>query len=82
MTAALHHLIPLVGVLAACVALAVSRASFYRAHKPRIVPKPRPTPARALTAAENVEVLAVLDSDRFGDKTPRQVYAELLDEGR
>lgn len=82
MTTALQHLIPLVGVAAACVALAVCRASYYRAQKPRPEPKPRPTPARALTAAENAEVLALLDSDRFGDKPPRQIYAELLDEER
>jgi putative transposase len=81
-TTALSHLIPLVGVAAACVALAVCRASYYRARKLKREPKSRPTPVRALSAAENAEVLAVLDSERFGDKPPRQVYAELLDEGR
>jgi len=81
-TAALHHLIPLVGIAAACVALAVCRASYYRAQKPRSEWKPRPTPTRALSPEESAAALALLDSERFCDKPPRQVYAELLDEGR
>jgi len=81
-TIALSHLIPLAGVLAACAALGVCRATYYRAQKPRPARRPRPRPARALSEAESAEVLALLDSDRFGDKPPRQVYAELLDEGR
>jgi len=80
-TAALNYLIPLVGIVAACAALAVSRASFYRDQKPRPSPKPRPTPPRALTESQRQNVLAMLDSDRFADKAPRQVYAELLDDG-
>lgn len=80
MTAALTHLVPLVGVLGACAALAVNRASFYRWQKPAAPKAPRPRPVRALSDAENAEVLATLDSDRFMEKTPREVYAELLDE--
>jgi len=80
-TAALNILVPIVGVAAACVALAVSRATFYRDRKPKPAPKPRPRPARALTLSQCENVLAVLDSERFADKAPRQVYAELLDEG-
>jgi putative transposase len=81
-TNALTHLIPLVGVVAACVALNVCRASYYRAQKPAAARKPRPKSSRALSDDENANILAVLDSERFGDKPPRQVYAELLDEGR
>lgn len=81
MTTGLAHLIPLVGVVAACAALAVPRASYYRAQRPRPEPKPRPTPPRALTGEQREDVLAILDSDRFADKAPRQVYAELLDDG-
>jgi putative transposase len=81
-TNALTDLIPLVGIVAACAALCVCRASYYRAKKPRPEPRPRPQPSRALSADENAEVLALLDSEQFGDKPPRQVYAELLDEGR
>jgi putative transposase len=80
--AALAHLVPVVGVVAACASLGVCRASYYRAKRPAPPRRPRPRPARALSDAENAQVLAILDSERFGDKTPREVYAELLDEGR
>jgi putative transposase len=80
-TAALNYLIPLVGIAAACVALGVPRSSYYRAQKPRPPAKPRPVPPRALTAAQRADVLNTLDSDRFADKAPRQIYAELLDDG-
>lgn len=80
MTAALQHLIPLVGVVAACTALGVNRASYYRWRQPVVEPKPRPAPKRKLSADERRHVLDVLDSERFMDKAPRQVYAELLDE--
>jgi len=80
-TTGLQYLIPLVGIVAACAALAVPRASYYRAQQPRPAPRPRPTPPRALTASQRDDVLAILDSDRFADKAPRQVYAELLDDG-
>jgi putative transposase len=77
----LAFLIPLVGVLTACAVLGVARASYYRAQKPKPEPKPRPRPARALTDEERARVLATLDSDRFVDKVPAQVYASLLEEG-
>jgi putative transposase len=80
--AGVASLIPLVGIVAACAALGVSRASYYRttaAPKPR---PPRPRPPRALDDVERAEVLAVLDSDPFADKAPAQVYAALLDTGR
>lgn len=75
------YLIPLVGVLAACFALGVSRASFYRAQKPKPEPKLRPRPARALSDGELARVLATLISDEFMDKAPAQVYAKLLEDG-
>lgn len=81
MTAALDHLSPLVGIVAACAALCLSRATYYRDRRPPAPRRPRPTPRRALTAAQRENVLAILDSDRFADKAPRQVYAELLDDG-
>lgn len=43
--------------------------------------RPRPTAANALTAAEQEQVLAVLTSERFVDKSVAQVWATLLDEG-
>ena len=75
-------LIPLVGVVAACAALVLSRATFYRRQRPTRTPTPRPSPPRALSPAERACVLAALNSERFADKAPRQVVAQLLDEDR
>ena len=72
-----------VGVAPACRALGVPRASFYRRQRP--APghqQPRPTPARALCASERAHVLDVLASPRFVDRSPAEVVATLLDEGR
>jgi putative transposase len=41
----------------------------------------RPTPERALAAAERQGVLDHLHSERFCDKAPAEVYATLIDEG-
>ena len=70
-----------VGRAAACRALEIPRASFYRGVGERQQPAPRPTPARALTAPERAAVLEQLHSERFRDQPPAQVYATLLDEG-
>jgi putative transposase len=43
---------------------------------------PRSTPANRLTATERAQVLAVLNSAEFVDRTPLQIYATLLDDGR
>jgi transposase InsO family protein len=45
-------------------------------------PSPRPVPANRLTALEQQEVLARLNSVEFVDRTPLQVYAELLERGQ
>jgi len=68
-------------VSAACQALGVPRSSFYRARQPKKEPQTRPTPKRALSQAEKTEVRQTLNSERFQDSSPRQVYATLLDEG-
>ncbi|MCP4603620.1 MAG: hypothetical protein GY847_24395 [Proteobacteria bacterium] len=69
-----------VGVSQACCALSVPRSSVYRARLPKAEPVPRSTPERALSDGEKVEVREVLNSKRFCDSSPRQVYATLLDE--
>jgi putative transposase len=74
-------LVPLVGVVAACAALGVSRTSYYRAQQPKPEPKPRPRPARALSDEERAHVLATLDDNAFMDKAPAQVFAKLLEDG-
>ena len=71
-----------VGVAQACRALGVARSSVYRARKPKGEPTPRPKPPRALSVEEKAEVRAVLNSERFCDSAPREVYATLLDEDR
>jgi putative transposase len=42
---------------------------------------PRPTSVRGLSADEQEQVRRVLNSERFRNQAPRQVYAALLDEG-
>jgi putative transposase len=79
---AVEQLAPQAGIAAACEALGVSRASFYRQQQPRsIEPKPRPRPTRSLSQSEQQKVLEVLHSERFVDQSPAEVYATLLDEG-
>lgn len=71
-----------VGVVAACRALEVPRASYYRFFNPRVFPAARrPSPPRALSPQERQVVLDTLHSERFVDKAPLEVYATLLDEG-
>jgi putative transposase len=72
-----------VGVSAACQALEMPRSSLYRA---RNVTEPQPVcedpvSPRALPPEERAEVRQVLNSERFADQPPREVYATLLDEG-
>ena len=70
-----------VGVVAACEALEVARATLYRWRRPAVEPSPRGPSHRALGAAARAEVLAILNGMRFADKAPAEVHATLLDEG-
>jgi putative transposase len=70
-----------VGVKRACEVLGVSRSSLYRARQPDTPASPRPPSQRALSEAERQRVRDLLNSERFVDSAPRQVYARLLDEG-
>lgn len=73
-----------VGTSAACEAVGLSRATYYRVASARAnptPPSPRPTPRRALTAEQRQEVLDVARSERFADLAPAQIYHQLLDEG-
>jgi putative transposase len=65
-----------------CAGLGIGRASFYRWQRPS---PPLPTERihpRALSVNERQDVLGVLNSERFCDQAPGEVYATLLDEGR
>jgi putative transposase len=83
---AVSELVPIVGAAAACQAVGQPRSSWYRRHRrspapprqPRPAPRPQP---RALSAAEQAQVLEVLHAERFWDAAPATVYATLLDEG-
>jgi putative transposase len=66
------------GLKDACAALGVPRSSLYRAEKPRST-SARISP-RALSTEERERVRDTLNSPRFQDLAPREVYATLLDE--
>jgi putative transposase len=73
---------PMLGVAPVCHALAIPRASYYRWRKPKESrPVGRRVP-RALPTAERERILAVLNSERFAELPPAEVYATLLDEGK
>ncbi|MEO8381261.1 MAG: DDE-type integrase/transposase/recombinase, partial [Acidobacteriota bacterium] len=66
----------------ACDALSLPRSSFYRRGKSRATEtplQPRRSPRR-LSVEERATVLSTLNSERFADCSPAQVYATLLDE--
>ena len=69
------------GIVWACEALRIPRASYYRSLKKKEKRLRRPKPKRALSEEERSEVRKMLYSKRFRDKAPREVYAALLDEG-
>lgn len=75
-----------IGAEPACQHLGVPRSSYYRSKRPKPqeaqAKQRRPRPPRALSESERSEVRLLLNSDRFCDASPRQVYARLLDEGR
>ena len=70
-----------VGTARACDALGLARASYYRGLQPQLPARERPTPERALSAAERQVVLDTLHSEAFVDKAPAEVWATLLDQG-
>ncbi len=82
--AAVNELAATTGVRAACQALALPRASYYRKMRPRgsRPPVARRLPARALRPEERETVLGCLHEERFQDRSPAAVYATLLDEGQ
>jgi len=70
-----------VGIEAACDALGVARASFYR-YPPVFGPRlRRPIPARALRPEERQTVRALPNGERFQDCSPAAICATLLDAG-
>lgn len=75
-----------VGARASCAALGVPRASYYRWTSPPTPPVitktiVRAPSHRALSTQEQQEVLDTLHAERFLDRSPAHVVAELLGEG-
>jgi len=67
-----------------CAALGEPRSSYYRSQKPVIRENPSDTSRsspRRLTDYEEKMALQILNSERFRDTSPGEVYAVLLDEG-
>ncbi|MGW7449801.1 IS3 family transposase [Kitasatospora sp. NPDC054795] len=84
MAAGVEELAPHVGVVEACRLAGRSRATHHRRLNPR-EPKPRqprPAPASALSTAERARILALMDSPRYAELPPAQIWARELDEGR
>ena len=75
-----------VGRKPACEALQVSRATFYRhmgrKHCPSKDNGSQFIPPLALAPSEKQTVVDILHSERFRDRTPYEVFATLLDEGK
>ena len=65
-----------VGKSAACRALGVPRASLYRRMLPAAPRRVRPTPERALDAAERQTVLDHLHSERFGSIEDARAFCQ------
>lgn len=68
----------------ACATLGVPRANFYRfKNQNDLVQRvQQPLPPLALSVEEKSYVLSILNSERFVDQSPYEVYATLLDEGK
>jgi len=87
MTEAVEDLAETVSVVSACEAIGVPRRTFYRARAGdsaaagREPPSDEPHLPRALSDEERERMLTLLNSKKFRDKAPRQIYGELLDDG-
>ncbi len=65
-----------------CAGLGVARASYYRRQRPNPVAITQRSHPRALSGNERQGVLGILNSERFWDQAPGEIYATLLDEGK
>lgn len=68
-----------VGKRQACTVLGVPRSRLYRREKRH---SPRSRSSRSLSPKEKETIRQELNSERFQDCAPREVYATLMDEGR
>lgn len=87
MIAHVDTLRPLVPVVKACRTLALARSSYYASKSPpvkrtEVARPPRAKPARALSTIERAEAVETLTSAEYVDRSPLQIYADLLDKGQ
>lgn len=82
MTAVVELVAEGTSVRQACAAVELPPATYYRALRQPGEPRPRgpKSSPRALVATERQQVVELLRSERFVDRSPHQVYATLLDE--
>lgn len=71
-----------IGVEKACRVLSVPRSRLYRSRRAPNEPILRLPSPRALSETETSAIRAMLNSERFADQSPREVYATLIDEGQ
>jgi putative transposase len=69
------------GAQSLCQAFGMSRSTFYRAPKLKVALEIRPSHHRGLSLEEESSVLEALNSERFRDMAPPEIYATMLDEG-
>jgi putative transposase len=82
-----EQLEPHVGIQRSCALTGINRSTLYRQRQPKekkpesISVSVRQAPPNALSKEECEELVAVLNSSEFVDKSPRQVWAILIDRG-
>ena len=64
-----------------CAGVGIGRASYYRWQRPSPGIVTERIHPRALSVSERENVLGVVNSERFCDQAPGEIYATLLDEG-
>jgi putative transposase len=70
------------GTIGLCKALGMARASFYRALGKTLPAATNSSPNfRRIPDTERKEILSVMNSERFRDMAPPEIYATALDEG-
>ncbi len=83
-TEIVKQLVPVMGIRAACQHVGLSRTTYCRSQRPLVVPQKkrrRPNKGR-LPAEERAQIHGIMNSERFRDMPPRQIWATLQDEGK
>ena len=70
-----------IGTRPLCDALGEPRSSWYRSQKPPVRSLQKSPSPRRLCNEEQEHILTILNSERFRDVSPAEVYTTLLDEG-